>query len=133
MKSTKLVLKIVFAVALVFAFAGCGGGAGPGEEPIVYETGTGTLSTAWYSGGPGPFTLNSPDDLAGLAQLVNESGYDFEGKTIKLGANFDLVKYSSGKGWVPIGIYTGIDNAAFEGNFDGAGLVYAACALMIPN
>ena len=84
-------------------------------------TGTGTPDTAWYDGGSGPFDIANPDELAGLAELVN-AGNNFSGKTITLIANLDMSKYGAGKtfnggkGWVPIGI-----GYSFKGIFDGNG------------
>ena len=43
----------------------------------------GTAETAWYAGGKEEFTLNTPEELAGFAQLVNR-GDTFEGKKILL-------------------------------------------------
>ena len=86
----------------------------------------GTPSTAWYDGGSGPFTIYSADELAGLAQLVNDKTDSFAGKTVKLGANLDLAIYgeghNDGKGWIPIGLPYTVEseyNYLFRGNFDG--------------
>ena len=66
--------------------------------------------TSWYSESENEFTISSADQLAGLAQLVNE-GNTFKGKTITLGAAIDL----ENREWTPIG-YSG---KAFKGTFDG--------------
>jgi len=49
----------------------------------------GTVDTSWYNETSTDFTLTTPQQLAGLAQLVN-AGNTFSGKTIKLGNNIDL-------------------------------------------
>ncbi len=51
--------------------------------------GTGTPSTQWYQAGKTEFVLSSPDDLAGLAQLVNR-GISFKGCQISLSGDIDL-------------------------------------------
>ena len=88
-----------------------------------------TPSTLWYTL-PGPsatvFYINNADDLAGLAQLVND-GNDFSGKTIILpdvisGINLTAYgeNYNNGKGWMPIG--KDQDNP-FNGTFNGSGKI----------
>lgn len=69
-------------------------------------------NTEWYSETVVTFTLNTKEELAGLATLVN-SGADFKGKMIYLGASIDL-------GYLN---FTPIGNAeyAFAGTFDGCG------------
>ncbi|WP_455639575.1 hypothetical protein [Parabacteroides sp.] len=57
------------------------------------------------------FTISSAQDLAGIAKLTNAdaNSKDFDGKTIKLGANINLSNYD----WIPI--------KQFKGTFDGQG------------
>ena len=87
-------------------------------------------STAWHTG-DGPYTINTAEDLAGLAELVN-GGNNFQGKTIKLSANIvlnetgdgwnSLVNESEGfTPWIPIGTYS--PERPFRGTFDGNGYV----------
>ena len=68
--------------------------------------------TNWYTSNSeaSEFTIDTAEELAGLAKLVNE-GNDFSKKTIKLGANIDL----DGKEWTPIGK----SGKPFIGIFDG--------------
>ena len=68
--------------------------------------------TSWYDSGSSEFTLTFASELAGLAKLVN-SGNDFSGKTVKLGADIDLLAYQ----WTPIGN----SSKSFQGIFDGNG------------
>ena len=71
-----------------------------------------TADTTWYNESDATFTIGTTEELAGLAELVNE-GKDFSKKTIKLGENIDL----DGKKWTPIGgSNTG---KTFAGTFDG--------------
>jgi len=80
--------------------------------------------TKWYVGHESntSFSLGTANQLAGLAELVND-GINFSGKKIILTKNIDLstlviaTKASSSTSWRPIGTY---DNP-FKGTFDGAG------------
>ncbi|MCL1981582.1 MAG: hypothetical protein FWG53_00625 [Clostridiales bacterium] len=58
---------------------------------------TGTLDSSWYNDIDLEFEINNADQLAGLAQLINDGTDDFHGKTITLSADIDLSEY--GKGW----------------------------------
>ena len=68
-----------------------------------------SIKTDWYYNNPNAtsFTINSANDLKGLASLVNTSNINFSGKTIKLGNNIDLANEE----WTPI--------SNFKGTFDG--------------
>lgn len=66
--------------------------------------------TSWYDSSRSEFTLTLASELAGLAKLVN-SGTIFSGKTVKLGADIDLLAYQ----WTPIGN----SSYSFRGTFDG--------------
>ena len=82
-----------------------------------------TIDTAWYNTTDTTFTLTTPEQLAGLAAIVNGAATgitpdDFTGKTIMLGADIDL----GGKNWTPIGITTGASGTTgFMGILDGQG------------
>lgn len=65
---------------------------------------------SWYKDADNEFTLTNAAELFGLAQLVN-GGTNFANKTVKLGADIDLIGYI----WTPIGI----GNYSFKGVFDG--------------
>jgi len=81
-----------------------------GAAAPTADTWDGTVNTAWYNSESTEFTLDTAEELAGLAALVN-SGYSFNGKTIYLDANVDLEGYD----WTPIGDH----NNPFKGTFDG--------------
>ncbi|MBO5204074.1 MAG: collagen-like protein [Clostridia bacterium] len=66
----------------------------------------------WYSDDKDEYTIMNADQLSGFAALVN-SGTDFTGKTVNLGANIDLANEE----WTPIGT----DSNRFKGTFDGNG------------
>ena len=74
---------------------------------------TGDSDTEWYDGSATEYVLDTAEDLAGFAELVN-SGKTFKGKTVKLAADMDL----AGKTWTPVGISSA---KAFYGTFDGQG------------
>lgn len=81
-----------------------------------------TPDISWYTSNTSAstFVISTADELAGLAQLVNEGTQLFSGKTIKLSdsipdTGINLSSYSSGTGWTPIGMY----NSQFKGIFDG--------------
>ena len=85
------------------------------------DTWDGTADTSWYDANPDAetFTLDSAEDLAGLAQLTNQdTPSTFTGKTILLAIDVDL----SGHGWTAIS-QNGNNSAttSFSGTFDGQG------------
>jgi len=71
-----------------------------------------TVNTDWYTANPAAddFVICTAEELAGLAQLVNNNN-NFSGKTINLTADIDL----GGKNWTPIGN----NGTRFRGTFDG--------------
>ena len=78
----------------------------------VPTEGWGTYAdTSWYNDTDTEFILNTAEQLAGLATLVNK-GNSFEGKKVKLGADIDLSKYV----WIPIGWP---ESVPFKGVLDG--------------
>ncbi|EXG78278.1 GLUG motif-containing protein [Cloacibacillus evryensis] len=74
-----------------------------------------SADVSWYEANSADvtFTINTPEELAGLAKLVNDGTQTFLNKTVKLGKDIDL----GGKVWTGIGI-TG---KTFKGLFDGQG------------
>jgi hypothetical protein len=78
-----------------------------------------TPNTSWYDNDPTAhtFTISTADELAGLADLVN-NGNDFDGKTITLENDINLSAYAVGDGWTPIG--NSMTNT-FSGTLDGRG------------
>jgi len=73
-----------------------------------------TVDTSWYNDADTEFELTAVEQLAGLAELVDD-GETFEGKTVKLNRDFDL----AGKLFDPIGSYR--KDTPFKGTFDGQG------------
>jgi len=93
----------------------------------------------WYIGNEFDlnYTITEAEELAGLAQLVND-GINFSGKTITLGGDIDLADYIDAssnpvEGWVPIGRHDFITNRSFGGIFDGAGHTISGLRINNPN
>lgn len=77
--------------------------------------------TSWYTGRRKSYTIRTPDQLAGLARLVNREGVSFDGILILLDADVSLTNNDGTSGarlWDGIGKN---DSAAFRGIFDGRG------------
>ena len=53
----------------------------------------GAVDLSWYNGTDTEFTLTTPAQLAGVAELVNSNTADFTGKTIRPGADISLLRY----------------------------------------
>ena len=90
-------------------------------EGGTYETWDGTADTTWYNDTDTVFALTTPEQLAGLAELV-DGGNNFAGKTIKLAHNMNLYAEDANGEPIcfdPIGSYRG--DKIFEGIFDGQG------------
>ena len=70
-----------------------------------------------------PFEIETPEQLAKLAQLVNVGNANYRDKYYKLTADTDLSYYgeewNDGKGWIPIGKREEYSAYDFYGHFDG--------------
>ena len=85
----------------------------------------GTADISWYESSAQAYNLTTAEQLAGLAQLVNDGTSDFSGKTITIGADIflnDTTGASDGswskkshRMWTPIGT----QSTPFKGEFDG--------------
>ena len=81
------------------------------EEPVTPWTGE--SDTAWYTGNSSSYTLDTAEELAGLATLV-DGGNSFNGIIINLDNDIDLANLE----WNPIG--TAWESGhSFQGTFDG--------------
>jgi hypothetical protein len=73
--------------------------------------------TSWYNTSAPTFTISTAEELAGLAEIVNTTTDDFNGKTINMSAStLDL----SAHYWVSIGKS---NTVYFNGTFDGGDVV----------
>lgn len=100
------------------------------DDPEIWN---GTADTSWYDNNPTAqeYTLTTAEELAGLAELVNNKTHDFTNKTIKLGADIVLNDTSDLQNWgitppentwTPIGsYYQDPSSSPFHGTFDGQG------------
>ncbi len=96
------------------AYQGQWGSSDPSGAHVCWN---GTSDTSWYNETDTEFTITTAEQLAGLAELV-DNGKTFEGKTVKLGNDICLECYEEQERvtFNPIG-----NNSAqvFEGTFDG--------------
>ncbi|MDR2595421.1 MAG: hypothetical protein LBC87_11685 [Fibromonadaceae bacterium] len=99
--------KILFLLLLLFTISDDAWAEG---NSAIWN---GKTDIKWYSDSKTEFTITTPEQLAGLAKLVNK-GNRFEGKTIKLGANIMLNDTAGWQNWAnklpknkwePIGTY----------------------------
>ena len=112
------------ALFLLLAVLTLGYVAAPVSAQTVWD---GTADITWYDATQTTFDISTPEQLAGVAQLVN-SGTDLNGKTLNLTADIWLNSTGdSTNNWVPIGGYaTATGEAAssgnsFRGHFNGHG------------
>ena len=114
----KLLFLLLTVLTLGFA-------AAPLSAQTVWD---GTADITWYDASQTSYDISTPEQLAGVASLVNDGTTSFNGKTLNLTA--DLWLNSTGdstNNWVPIGGYaTATGEAAssgnaFKGNFNGHG------------
>ncbi len=105
MKIKKLLVSLIAAAAVA-----CTIGVTASAEADTWDS---TVDTTWYTeaeAGTTEFEIETAEELAGLATLVNE-GDSFSGKTITLTESLDLAGYN----WTPIGTKAN----PFSGIFDG--------------
>ena len=90
----------------------------------------GTADITWYDASQNSFDISTPEQLAGVAQLMTNQTTTFNGKTLNLTADIWLNSDGdSTNNWIPIGGYasaTGEDTYstsayAFQGVFKGHG------------
>ena len=126
MKQVKKVLSVMLVLVMALGlFTACGdkpsdGGTTGGKEVKV--------DTTWYKDSETTFTLTKANQLMGLAELAKTK--NFEGKTIKLGADIELNAYDEAilAKWQlgsvqPDNVWTPLGNAdiPFAGIIDGQG------------
>lgn len=85
------------------------------KAPAKAVKGKGKPDTSWYNTKKTTFLIKNPDQLAGLAKLVNQ-GKNMSGKTFLLENDLDLSCYPN---WEPIGMWTEKKWSIFKGIFDG--------------
>lgn len=108
----RILLSLIFALV---AFTGL-------QAQTIWN---GTADTSWYNETSTEFEISTAEQLAGLAELVN-NGNDFSGKTILLTADIVLNDTSDWENWensAPNNTWTPIGNSSnkFSDTFDGQG------------
>ena len=79
------------------------------------DTWDGTADTSWYDENETEFHLQTAEQLAGMAKLVNDDTANFKDKTVYLDNDLDL----SGHEWNSIGDGANTAWGSFQGAFDG--------------
>lgn len=101
----------------------------PANVSVFSAAWNGTVDTSWYQVGETQLSISNPEELAGLAKLVNDGTTNFEGVTITLEADLQMnpltnwekwetAEVQPSNTWVPIGI---VNQSLFHGTFDGNG------------
>ena len=106
----KKLLSLLLALCLVMALV----------PMTAFAAGTtdswdGTVDTSWYDENETEFHLQTAEQLAGMAKLVNDDTAYFKDKTVYLDNDLDL----SGHEWNSIGDGANTDVGSFQGVFDG--------------
>ena len=106
----KKLLSLLLALCLVMALV----------PMTAFAAGTtdswdGTADTSWYDENETEFHLQTAEQLAGMAKLVNDDTAYFKDKTVYL----DNDLYLSGHEWNSIGDGANTDVGSFQGVFDG--------------
>ena len=106
----KKLLSLLLALCLVMALV----------PMTVFAAGTtdswdGTADTSWYDENETEFHLQTAEQLAGMAKLVNDDTAYFKDKTVYLENDLDL----GGHEWISIGDGANTAGGSFQGVFDG--------------
>lgn len=79
------------------------------------DTWDGTADTSWYDENKTEFHLQTAEQLAGMAKLINDNTANFKDKTVYLDNDLDL----GGHEWISIGNGANTAWGSFQGIFDG--------------
>ena len=109
-KMKKKILSLLLALCLVMALV----------PMTAFAAGTtdswdGTADTSWYDENETVFHLQTAEQLAGMAKLINDDTAYFKDKTVYLDNDLDL----GGHEWISIGDGANTDVGSFQGVFDG--------------
>ena len=102
--SLLLILALCFTLLPTAAFAA-----------ETMDTWDGTADTSWYDENKTEFHLQTAEQLAGMAKLVNDNTANFKDKTVYLDNDLDL----GGHEWISIGNGANTAGGSFQGIFDG--------------
>ena len=103
--SLLLALCLVMALVPMTAFA----------EGTSVDNWDGTADTSWYDEEKTEFYLQTAEQLAGMAKLINDDMANFKDKTVYLENDLDL----GGHEWISIGDGANTAGGSFQGVFDG--------------
>ena len=106
----KKLLSLLLALCLVMALVPMTAFAAD-----TMDTWDGTADTSWYDENETEFHLQTAEQLAGMAKLVNDDTAYFKDKTVYLDNDLDL----GGHEWISIGDGANTDVGSFQGVFDG--------------
>ena len=106
----KKILSLLLALCLVMALV----------PMTAFAAGTtdswdGTADTSWYDENETEFHLQTAEQLAGMAKLINDDMANFKDKTVYLENDLDL----GGHEWISIGDGANTAGGSFQGVFDG--------------
>jgi len=110
MKMKKKLLSLLLALCLVMALVPITAFAAD-----TMDTWDGTADTSWYDENETEFHLQTAEQLAGMAKLVNDNTANFKDKTVYLDNDLDL----GGHEWISIGNGANTAWGSFQGIFDG--------------
>ena len=106
----KKLLSLLLALCLVMALVPMTAFAAD-----TMDTWDGTADTSWYDENKTEFHLQTAEQLAGMAKLVNDNTANFKDKTVYLDNDLDL----GGHEWISIGDGANTAGGSFQGVFDG--------------
>ena len=106
----KKLLSLLLALCLVMALVPMTAFAAD-----TMDTWDGTADTSWYDENKTEFHLQTAEQLAGMAKLVNDNTANFKDKTVYLDNDLDL----GGHEWISIGNGANTAVGSFQGIFDG--------------
>ena len=106
----KKILSLLLALCLVMALVPMTAFAAE-----TMDTWDGTADTSWYDEEKTEFYLQTAEQLAGMAKLINDDTAYFKDKTVYLDNDLDL----GGHEWISIGDGANTAGGSFQGVFDG--------------
>ena len=106
----KKLLSLLLALCLVMALVPMTAFAAD-----TMDTWDGTADTSWYDEEKTEFYLQTAEQLAGMAKLINDDMANFKDKTVYLENDLDL----GGHEWISIGDGANTAGGSFQGVFDG--------------
>ena len=106
----KKILSLLLALCLVMALVPMTAFAAE-----IMDTWDGTADTSWYDEEKTEFYLQTAEQLAGMAKLINDDMANFKDKTVYLENDLDL----GGHEWISIGDGANTAGGSFQGVFDG--------------